>query len=104
MYRGSARKWGSRSTSRCWPVPGAGSDPPAAAVHAQPQNPNFVGRQKWFCACFGGDAHRTPEFDHWRWVSYWYPLGQIVSFKREVYRRALWELAARHGRLVRHGS
>jgi hypothetical protein len=28
--------------------------------------------------------------------SYWYPLGQIVAFKREVYRRALWELAPRH--------
>jgi putative (di)nucleoside polyphosphate hydrolase len=34
-----------------------------------------------------------PEFDSWRWVSYWYPLGQVVSFKREVYRRALLELA-----------
>ena len=34
-----------------------------------------------------------PEFDAWRWVSYWYPLGQIVAFKRDVYRRALQELA-----------
>jgi putative (di)nucleoside polyphosphate hydrolase len=34
-----------------------------------------------------------PEFDHWRWVSYWYPVHQVVDFKREVYRRALHELA-----------
>lgn len=37
----------------------------------------------------------SPEFDGWRWVSYWYPLGQVVAFKREVYRRALKELAPR---------
>jgi len=36
----------------------------------------------------------SPEFDGWRWVSYWYPLGQVVSFKREVYRRALKDLSA----------
>ena len=30
-----------------------------------------------------------------RWVSYWYPLDQVVSFKREVYRRALKELLPR---------
>ena len=35
----------------------------------------------------------SPEFDGWEWVSYWYPLGQVVAFKREVYRRALKELA-----------
>ncbi|MFX4682066.1 hypothetical protein ABTB34_21690, partial [Acinetobacter baumannii] len=33
--------------------------------------------------------------DHWRWVSYWYPLDQVVSFKREVYRKALKELLPR---------
>ena len=38
------------------------------------------------------DHHAQPEFDGWRWVTYWYPLGQIVAFKREVYRRALTEL------------
>jgi len=35
-----------------------------------------------------------PEFDDWMWVSYWYPLRQVVRFKREVYRRALKELAS----------
>ena len=30
-----------------------------------------------------------PEFDDWRWVSYWYPLSAVVDFKRGVYREAL---------------
>lgn len=64
-------------------------------------------KQKWFLlkmlaedeeiSVDGGDK---PEFDGWRWVSYWYPLGQVVAFKREVYRRALKELAPRHSKLV----
>ena len=65
--------------------------------------PSFVGqKQKWFLLRMVGadehvrfDAGHEPEFDHWRWVSYWYPLGQVVSFKRDVYRRALAELAMR---------
>ena len=28
----------------------------------------------------------------WRWTSFWYPIRNVVSFKREVYRRALKEL------------
>ena len=39
------------------------------------------------------NACNPPEFDAWRWVNYWYPLNQVVAFKREVYRRALKELA-----------
>jgi putative (di)nucleoside polyphosphate hydrolase len=39
------------------------------------------------------DSTNKPEFDGWRWVSYWYPIGQVVAFKRDVYRRALKELA-----------
>ena len=40
------------------------------------------------------NACNPPEFDAWRWVNYWYPLNQVVAFKREVYRRALknWRL------------
>jgi putative (di)nucleoside polyphosphate hydrolase len=33
-----------------------------------------------------------PEFDCWRWVDYWSPLGEIVEFKRGVYEQALREL------------
>ncbi len=65
-------------------------------------------KQKWFLlrircgetriSMDGGAA--KPEFDGWRWVSYWYPLGQVVPFKREVYRRALRELSPRAQRLA----
>ena len=61
----------------------------------------FIGQeQKWFLLrllvdddAFRMDETDKPEFDAWRWVSYWYPVGQIVAFKRDVYRRALQELA-----------
>lgn len=39
------------------------------------------------------DCSTQPEFDYWRWVAYWYPLQEVVSFKRKVYARALHELA-----------
>jgi putative (di)nucleoside polyphosphate hydrolase len=34
-------------------------------------------------------------------VSYWYPLSQVIVFKREVYRRALKELLPALDRLSR---
>ena len=56
--------------------------------------------QKWYLLKLVGDENDIsmncsdkPEFDAWRWVSYWYPLTEIVGFKQEVYRRALRELA-----------
>ena len=62
---------------------------------------SFVGqKQKWFMlkmlsddGAITFDQSNTPEFDLWQWVSYWYPLGQVVSFKEDVYRRAMKELA-----------
>ena len=57
-------------------------------------------KQKWFLLqMLSPDEHvdfsysDKPEFDHWQWVSYWYPVSQVVLFKRDVYRRALNELA-----------
>lgn len=57
-------------------------------------------KQKWFALRLLGaesavklDASEKPEFDGWRWVDYWRPLDEVVEFKREVYRRALNELA-----------
>ncbi|WLF83248.1 RNA pyrophosphohydrolase [Moraxella sp. ZY210820] len=56
-------------------------------------------KQKWFLlklisspAHIKLDASATPEFEAWQWVSYWYPLNQVVHFKQDVYRRALLEL------------
>ena len=61
----------------------------------------FVGqKQKWFLLRFKGDEGEfdldysgSPEFDGWQWVSYWYPVSQIVGFKKNVYAKALKELA-----------
>ncbi len=39
------------------------------------------------------DQAEKPEFDRWRWVDYWQPLDEVVAFKRNVYRKALNELA-----------
>ena len=57
-------------------------------------------KQKWVALRLVGDESHivfdcgdTPEFESWRWVSYWYPLREVVNFKREVYRQALKELA-----------
>jgi len=56
-------------------------------------------KQKWFLLGLEVEEARIdlarsaiPEFDDWRWVSYWYPLRQVIDFKREVYRKALQEL------------
>lgn len=82
---------------------------PERLVRKVDRGPVCIGqKQKWFllqmlaedsAVAFDQGGHK-PEFDGWRWVSYWYPLGQVVSFKREVYRRAMKELAPRHSKLV----
>lgn len=38
-------------------------------------------------------ASERPEFDAWRWNDYWVPLESVIDFKRDVYQRALTELA-----------
>jgi putative (di)nucleoside polyphosphate hydrolase len=38
------------------------------------------------------DRSDRPEFDTWRWVGYWYPVQEVVYFKRKVYLQALTEL------------
>ncbi|MEH6446492.1 MAG: RNA pyrophosphohydrolase [Oceanospirillaceae bacterium] len=64
-------------------------------------------KQKWYLLkiksgddCIDINATNVPEFDGWRWVSYWYPLGQVISFKREVYRKAMKELSPKLSRLA----
>jgi putative (di)nucleoside polyphosphate hydrolase len=74
------------------------------------QKPRCIGqKQKWFLlrlleddAAVQLDLNDKPEFDHWQWVSYWYPLNQVISFKREVYRRAMKELALSLGHHTDH--
>jgi len=57
-------------------------------------------KQRWFLLRLLSGEERVrfdlcdrPEFDRWRWVSYWDPLEEIVFFKRRVYEQALTELA-----------
>ncbi len=65
------------------------------------ESPVCIGqKQKWFLLRLEADDEAvrldlddTPEFNHWRWVSYWHPIAAVVDFKREVYRAALAELA-----------
>ena len=54
-------------------------------------------KQKWFLLkLIGADedinlqSHPGKvEFDDWQWVNYWYPIREVISFKRDVYRKAL---------------
>lgn len=39
------------------------------------------------------DTTDKPEFDDWKWVEPWEPLKRVVFFKRDVYFKALQELA-----------
>lgn len=65
------------------------------------QNSKFVGqKQRWFLLQLMCDESKinfncTPnqEFDGWRWVSFWYPVRQVIAFKRDVYRKAMREFA-----------
>ena len=68
----------------------------------QDSKPVCIGqKQKWFLlqlkcneSAINLNASGHPEFDDWRWVSYWYPVRQVVSFKRDVYRKVMKEFAA----------
>ncbi|MDY7025253.1 MAG: RNA pyrophosphohydrolase [Pseudomonadota bacterium] len=64
------------------------------------RNRHFVGqKQRWFLLKLNSDESaidlnrfKKPEFADWRWVSYWYPIDQVIFFKQQVYRLALSQL------------
>jgi putative (di)nucleoside polyphosphate hydrolase len=68
---------------------------PSSMLRAQSQH--YIGqKQKWFLLRLKSpESHiclnttSSPEFDAWRWVDYWYPMSQVIAFKRHVYRKAL---------------
>ena len=58
-------------------------------------------KQKWFLLRLTSDESviaidrvEHPEFGQWCWVDYWYPIDHVIAFKRDVYEKALKELAA----------
>jgi putative (di)nucleoside polyphosphate hydrolase len=65
------------------------------------QRPRCIGqKQRWFLLKLKHDEVQfdfgqtgEPEFDQWRWASFWEPAREVVYFKRRVYVRALQELA-----------
>jgi putative (di)nucleoside polyphosphate hydrolase len=74
---------------------------PARAIRHHERQVCIGQKQVWFLLRLVGaedhvrlDATDTPEFDHWRWVDFWYPLEHVVMFKRGVYARALGHLAS----------
>lgn len=53
-------------------------------------------KQVWFLLRMLSDESRValdltdaPEFTSFRWVDFWYPAKNVISFKRPVYQRAL---------------
>jgi putative (di)nucleoside polyphosphate hydrolase len=70
------------------------------ALLRQNQKPLCIGqKQIWFLLRLVSgeenialDKGKTPEFDGWRWVDYWYPLEAVIDFKKEVYQAALQQL------------
>ena len=66
----------------------------------QRSHPVCIGqKQRWFLMRLLSDTSRIrfdlgdkPEFDDIRWIDYWEGAEQVVSFKRNVYRKALTEL------------
>ncbi|XKM13761.1 RNA pyrophosphohydrolase [Orbaceae bacterium ac157xtp] len=58
-------------------------------------------KQKWFLLELVSDVSQInldvtvkPEFDDWKWVNYWYPIRQVIAFKRDVYRKAMKEFSS----------
>jgi putative (di)nucleoside polyphosphate hydrolase len=62
--------------------------------------PRCIGqKQLWYLLRLDSDegsfdlsASPKPEFDHWKWVEYWYPADNVVFFKRRVYQCAMAQL------------
>lgn len=53
-------------------------------------------KQVWFLlrfladdSAFSLDTTDEPEFSQYRWVDFWYPAENVITFKRGVYRKAL---------------
>lgn len=65
------------------------------------QKPLCIGqKQKWFLLRLTAAESKVnlaqceqPEFDQWGWVEYWYPVDEVIDFKRDVYQQVLKEFS-----------
>lgn len=70
----------------------------------------YIGqRQKWFLVQLVNDdvefnLNIDKEFEQYRWVSYWYPIRNMVFFKEDVYRKVLKEFTKHAFRLMPHNQ
>ena len=39
------------------------------------------------------DTHSDIEFEDWAWVDYWYPIEEVIDFKKSIYEDMLKSLA-----------
>ena len=76
---------------------------------ASKKKPRFIGqKQKWYLLQLLEDESvidlnttEKPEFDEWRWVSYYYPIKEVIDFKQTVYRLALTQLAKGLSKIIK---
>ena len=73
---------------------------PKSLIRARGKKTCVGQKQRWFLLALNDpstqpilDTTEHPEFDAYQWVSYWYPLGQVIPFKRDVYRQAMKQLS-----------
>lgn len=65
------------------------------------RHPVCIGqKQLWYLLRLVGNEDEVnlncapqPEFDRWRWVDYWLPVREVITFKRRVYQAALERFA-----------
>lgn len=70
--------------------------------HRRPAGPACIGqKQLWWLLRLESsdrevrlDLSGEPEFDDWKWVDYWHPVGEAVFFKRAAYRQVLTHFEA----------
>ncbi|URJ25330.1 RNA pyrophosphohydrolase [Candidatus Blochmannia ocreatus (nom. nud.)] len=70
-------------------------------------NPICLGqKQKWFLLKLKSKDskinvynQKNYTFDQWKWVSIWYPIRQVVFFKRNVYKRIIQDFSNTIGSL-----
>jgi putative (di)nucleoside polyphosphate hydrolase len=66
------------------------------------RHPVCIGQKQRWCLLrlrredvrFAFDSTNEPEFDQWRWSTWWEPVREVIYFKRPVYTQALTELAS----------